>query len=60
MKSEGVELSNDELEQISGGGAEWLVGVKCPRCGRYGEIGTFVIDYGSYYYCDRCGHHWYK
>ena len=46
---EGYELTDDELEQISGGGI-WLPGVECPYCGGP----TSRTSYGIRY-CLECG-----
>ena len=62
-KEEGLKLSDEELDQISGGG--WLDGVEgapsvtptCPRCG------STTVGFSSYssepeWRCGLCGYEW--
>ena len=56
-KEAGIKLSDDELEKVAGG-AEWLMGVKCPYCGKVGQLGTGVIKTGDHYWCYSCGMGW--
>ena len=51
-REEGVELTDEEIEQISGGGV-WNHPKSCPKCGK-GNI----YHYGAQYYCRDCGHEW--
>ena len=57
VKEEGLELTDGELEGIAGG-AEWLMGVKCPYCGRTGQIDVDIFIEGDHYWCKRCGMGW--
>ena len=50
--AEGVELTDEQIEQISGGGA-WNHPSCCPACGK-GNI----YHYGAEYHCRDCGHVW--
>ena len=51
-KEEGVELTDEQVERISGGGL-WNHPSSCPACGK----GT-IYHYGASYYCRDCGHEW--
>ena len=61
-KEEGIELSNEQLETISGGGACTVIsdiGDKinpsdCPKCGANGPKKD-----GDKRVCKKCGHVWY-
>ena len=52
-KEEGYALTDDEIDQISGGGVwnEDYDGPTCPRCGADGAWGN-----GSTYKCPACGY----
>lgn len=52
-KREGVELTDEQLETISGGG--WT-GSTCPNCG---STDTH-FPYAGHTMCDACGHTWYS
>ena len=52
-KSEGVELSEEQLEAVSGGA--WIGGVSCPECG---NADTGYDPYLREHYCPSCGHSW--
>ena len=43
-REEGYELTDDELEQISGGGI-WLSDIKCPYCGGPTSRTSYGIRY---------------
>lgn len=49
---EGVELTDEQIDQISGGGA-WNHPKNCPACGKEN-----IYHYGAQYYCRDCGHEW--
>ena len=51
-KEEGMELTDEQVEQISGGGV-WNHPKSCPACGK-GNI----YHYGAEYFCKDCGHSW--
>ena len=53
-KEEGVELTDEQLEAVSGGAC---VDVICPECGAL-SIGYVKYDGVLYYNCKRCGHEW--
>ena len=50
--AEGVELTDEQIEQISGGGV-WNHPQSCPVCGK----GT-IYHYAAEYHCKDCGHVW--
>ena len=58
-KTEGVELTNEQLETINGGGVCSVVSdigdainpSDCPRCGS-----NNIKDKGTYYICQSCGY----
>lgn len=56
-KKEGFELSEDQLEQFSGGGF-WDSSLKCPKCGStdFGSDHTGTAD--MVYVCKKCGCRW--
>lgn len=51
-KEEGVELTNEQLAAVSGGGCMTYT-VKCPKCGS-----SYIVENGSGkdYHCNSCGH----
>ena len=51
-KAEGVELTDEQIEQISGGGV-WNKPQNCPACG-----GGTIYHYGTEFHCKDCGHVW--
>ena len=60
---EGIELSEEQLEAVSGGGA-CSSGPKCPTCGstnlkfEYRRVGPVFRD--DYYTCNDCHEHFYR
>lgn len=50
-QEEGIELSDEQLERVSGG---W-VGVSCPSCGRMDVNPSNDLDGLE---CSRCGYKW--
>ena len=62
-KSEGVDLNDEQLEAVTGGGC-FFDTLSCPNC-RSTNVKKYA-DYGYYegktryeYKCGDCGHHWY-
>ena len=57
-KAEGVELSNEQLEAISGGGC--FSSSKCPNCGSkdYRKLPRYQVSGCSTYQCNECGYEW--
>ena len=57
-KAEGVELTNEQIEAVSGGGC--LSSMKCPQCGSkdYRKLPTYQISGCSTYKCNQCGYEW--
>lgn len=53
-KSEGVELTDEQLESIAGG-RDWDEPITCPECG-HGRV-TYDQLLGMYI-CQDCGHEW--
>ena len=53
-KEEGLELTDEQLEAVSGGAC---VDVVCPKCGTL-SIGYVIYDGVIYYNCKDCGHEW--
>ena len=60
-KEEGIELSNEQLETVSGGGACTVISdlgddinpFDCPKCGK-----NRPIKDGKTYRCEKCGYTW--
>ena len=53
-KSEGYELSEEELVHVAGAGAfPWNLPSNCPRCGSEN-----IYHYTNDFYCRDCGHQW--
>ena len=61
-KKEGVDLSEEQLAAVSGGGC--FSTTKCPECGctKHHKQTDYVGPGGSiartFYICDNCGHRW--
>ena len=57
-KAEGIELTSEQIEAVSGGGC--LSTMKCPNCGSkdYKKLPTYQISGCSTYKCNECGHEW--
>ena len=55
-KQEGYELSDDELDQVSGGWGDVTYYVACPMCDWSGDITQEQYEAG-YLICPACGHH---
>ena len=51
--SEGVELTDEQLEQVTGGGGLWGEGAVCPKC-----KSPKVYNYTNQWFCRSCGHKW--
>lgn len=51
-KKEGIELTNEQLEAVNGGGCMTYT-VKCPKCGS-----NIIVKNGKGkdYHCNNCGH----
>ena len=65
-KEEGVELTSEQLEAVSGGACgphQQFRTTACPRCGEQmqGEFIETTPGDGKYHFrCLNCGHHWTK
>ena len=57
-KEEGVELTNEQLEAVRGGGC--FSSFKCPNCGSkdYRKLPIYQVSGCSTYHCNECGHEW--
>ena len=57
-KDEGVELTNEQIEAVNGGGC--LSSFKCPNCGSkdYRKLPIYQVSGCSTYKCNNCGHEW--
>lgn len=57
-KEEGVELTNEQIEEVSGGGC--FSSFKCPNCGSkdYRKLPIYQVSGCSTYKCNQCGHEW--
>ena len=57
-KAEGVELTNEQIEAVSGGGC--LSSMKCPQCDSkdYRKLPNYQISGCSTYKCNQCGYEW--
>lgn len=59
-KQEGIELTEEQLEAVSGGCGTFTADEKCPKCGynqlRRGCFGNEDITY--YLTCTRCNYKW--
>ena len=61
-KEEGIELNDEQLAAVSGGGCDSGSGLKCPECGSH-DIKNVpsknVMGIAVYTYkCKKCGHMW--
>ena len=61
-KEEGIELNEEQLEAVSGGGctSEPDDDIKCPKCGSRKVDWTWFPFYGYELSCTNCGHTWKK
>lgn len=65
-KEEGIELTDEQLEAVSGGGCNEPETVDprvstCPMCGSVNIFHTFVEDFSREYHdceCHDCNHRW--
>ena len=57
-KAEGIELTDEQLAAISGGGC--FSSFKCPNCGSkdYRKLARYQVSGCSTYQCNNCGHEW--
>lgn len=56
-KEEGVELTDEQLEAVSGGACN-SAGIPCPKCGSMDTIETIDFHKGKIYYCNDCFYDW--
>ena len=57
-KEEGVELTSEQMEAVSGGGC--FSSFKCPNCGSkdYRKLPTYQVSGCSEYQCNQCDYKW--
>ena len=57
-KAEGVELSDEQIEAVNGGGC--LSSMACPNCGSkdFRKLAIYQVSGCSTYKCNECGHEW--
>ena len=57
-KDEGVELTSEQIEAVSGGGC--FSTSKCPNCGSkdFRKLPRYQVSGCSTYQCNSCGHEW--
>ena len=57
-KDDGVELTSEQIEAVSGGGC--FSSFKCPICGSkdYRKLPIYQVSGCSSYKCNQCGHEW--
>ena len=57
-KQEGVELTSEQIEDVTGGGC--LSSSKCPNCGSkdFRKLPQYQISGCSTYKCNQCGYEW--
>ena len=57
-KDEGVELTSEQMEAVSGGGC--FSSFKCPNCGSndYRVLPRYQVSGCKTYQCNKCGHEW--
>ena len=57
-KDEGVELTDEQIEAVSGGGC--FSSFKCPNCGSrdYRKLPIYQVSGCSAYQCNSCGYEW--
>ena len=57
-KEEGIELNDEQLKTISGGGC--FSSFKCPNCGSkdYRVLPRYQVSGCKTYQCYTCGHEW--
>ena len=56
-KEEGVELTSEQLEAVSGG-CFTAKPVKCPNCGST-DVTKQSLGYDVYMHCENCGNEWF-
>ena len=54
-KNEGVELTEEQLEAVSGG---VCTSCTCPKCGSNEAYSSWSVWDGSYFYCPKCEYRW--
>ena len=57
-KAEGVELTDEQIEAVSGGGC--FSSMKCPNCASkdFRKVPIYQVTGCSVYKCNACGHEW--
>lgn len=52
-KTEGMPLTDEQLDQVVGGGTLWNPPTRCPKC-----KSTRIRNYTNQWFCRACGHKW--
>ena len=52
VKNEGIELTDEDLDKVSGGGWDDPIGIYCPKC----HSMLFGVKRGDAYTCGWCGY----
>ena len=57
-KAEGIELTSEQIEAVSGGGC--FSSFKCPNCGSkdYRKLAIYQVSGCSAFQCNQCGYEW--
>ena len=57
-KEEGIELTSEQMEAVSGGGC--FSSFKCPNCGSkdYRKLAIYQVSGCSAFQCNQCGYEW--
>ena len=57
-KKEGIELTDEQLQVITGGSACITTPTECPKCGSSAIITDYGTGIGYFCKCKACGHEW--
>ncbi|MBQ2069444.1 MAG: hypothetical protein II467_00775 [Bacilli bacterium] len=57
-KKEGIELSDEQLQVVTGGSACITTPNECPKCGSRCINTDYGIGVGYLCKCEKCGHEW--
>ena len=57
-KAEGIELTEEQLQVVSGGSACITTPEECPKCGSSNIITDYCVGIGYLCECKSCGHKW--
>ena len=57
-QKEGVELTDEQLQIVSGGSVCVTTPTECPKCGSHCIITDYGTCIGYFCKCEKCGHEW--